>query len=232
VIEAGDLKRTAPLRTLCERARNAAAIACYADNERDLARLVDQELRAAGLSLTSDARDALVPLLGGDRRASLAEIRKLALYAHGQDSIGLDDVLAIVADASSLALDQAVDAAFAGRPTDTETELAKARVAGTAASTVLTTAMRQVTQLHKARLAIESGASLDQAMGDARPPVHFSRKRLVETALKAWTAKRLERVMAYLAEAVLDTRRQPSLGEAIAHRAIMRVADAARRRSA
>ena len=39
VIEAGDLRRNAPLRALCERAKNAAALPCYADTERDLARL-------------------------------------------------------------------------------------------------------------------------------------------------------------------------------------------------
>ena len=35
VIEAGDLRRNAPLRSLCEKAKNAAALPCYADNERD-----------------------------------------------------------------------------------------------------------------------------------------------------------------------------------------------------
>src|ERR1700728_1138240 len=38
VIEAGDLRRNAPLRALCERAKNAAAVPCYADTERDLVR--------------------------------------------------------------------------------------------------------------------------------------------------------------------------------------------------
>src|SRR5215468_332231 len=37
VIEAGDLKRSAPLRTMCERAPKVAAIPCYSDGERDLA---------------------------------------------------------------------------------------------------------------------------------------------------------------------------------------------------
>src|SRR5262249_1317706 len=83
VIEAGDLKRNAPLRNLIEAARNAVAIACYADGERELARLIDEEMRAASLAIAPDARAALVPLLGSDRRASLSEIRKLALYAHG-----------------------------------------------------------------------------------------------------------------------------------------------------
>ena len=69
VIEAGDLKRNAPLRALCERAKNAAALPCYADTKIDLARLVDDEMRAAGLGIAPEARDALVPLLGGDRLA-------------------------------------------------------------------------------------------------------------------------------------------------------------------
>src|SRR5687767_9608170 len=43
IIEAGDLKRADKLRVVCERAKAAAAIACYADGERDLARLIDEE---------------------------------------------------------------------------------------------------------------------------------------------------------------------------------------------
>src|SRR5436853_1245787 len=83
VIEAGDLKKNAPLRALCERAKNVAALPCYADAEKELARLVDDEMRAAGLAIAPDARAALLPLLGGDRLASRGEIRKLALYARG-----------------------------------------------------------------------------------------------------------------------------------------------------
>src|SRR5271169_4282554 len=50
IIEAGDLRRNAPLRVLCERAKNAAALPCYADSERDLGRLIDAEMRAAALA--------------------------------------------------------------------------------------------------------------------------------------------------------------------------------------
>src|SRR4029077_17272955 len=66
VVEAGDLKRNAPLRAICERARNAVALPCYADSERDLVRLIDDEMRDAGLAVSPQARAALVPLLGGD----------------------------------------------------------------------------------------------------------------------------------------------------------------------
>src|SRR5262245_20372949 len=79
VIEAGELRPDAPLRKICERAKTAVAIACYPDTERDLARLIDDELRSFELRISSDARAALMQLLGGDRQASRNEVRKLAL---------------------------------------------------------------------------------------------------------------------------------------------------------
>ena len=115
IIEAGDLKKSSPLRAACEKAKVAAALPCYVDNERDLARLIDNEMREANLTIAPDARAALLSLLGGDRLASRNEIRKLALYARGQERVELADVLAVVADASALALDGVIDAAFAGR---------------------------------------------------------------------------------------------------------------------
>src|ERR1700741_3906215 len=47
VIEAGELRPESPLRKACEKAKTAVAIGCYPDTERDLARLIDDELRLA-----------------------------------------------------------------------------------------------------------------------------------------------------------------------------------------
>ena len=51
VIEAGSLRKDAPLRKACERAKNAVALECYLDEERDLARLIDAETSAAGAAV-------------------------------------------------------------------------------------------------------------------------------------------------------------------------------------
>jgi DNA polymerase-3 subunit delta len=230
VIEAGDLKRNAPLRVACERAPNAAALPCYADAERDLARLIDEEMRDAGLSISPDARAALLPLLGGDRLASRGEIRKLALFAHGKGRVELDDVLAVVADASVLALDSLLDATFAGRTSDVEFQFAKARSAGTAPSAIIGAALRHVGALHKGRLAVDEGKSTEEALGNIVPPVHFSRRTTVEAALKSWSSARLLRAMNQLSEASLDARRRADLAETIAQRALLSLAVSARRK--
>ena len=227
IIEAGDLRRNAPLRVVCERAKNAAALPCYADTERDRARLIDDEMRTAGLNMAPDARALLIPLLGGDRAASRNEIRKLALYAHGRERVGVDDVVAVVSDASSLTIDDIIDAAFAGKPADLEAQLGKARTAGTSSGSILFAAQRQVAQLHKWRTAIESGASF--SLDAVQPPLHFRRKGSIESALKLWNAARLGAAMAELADAVLESRRNFELAETIAERALLAVAVKARR---
>jgi DNA polymerase-3 subunit delta len=230
VIEAGDLRRNAPLRVVCERAKNAAALPCYADTERDRARLIDEEMRTAGLSLAADARAALIPLLGGDRAASRSEIQKLAFYARGQHQISVEDVAAVVSDASALAIEDIVDASFAGRPGELEVQLGKARTAGTSAGSILFNAQRQLAQLHMWRLAIEHGRGF--SLDAVQPPVPFRRRPLVEAALKAWSAARLATAMADLAAAVLQSRRNPALADTVAERALLAIAASGRRSAA
>jgi DNA polymerase-3 subunit delta len=230
VIEAGELRPEAPLRKICERAKNAVAIACYPDTERDLAKLIDDELRLSNLKIAQDARATLMSLLGGDRQASRNELRKIVLYAHGQREITLDDVMAVVSDASDFKLDPIVDGAFAGQPAMVESEFAKAMIAGTYPGLIISAAQRQVAALHKAALLMEGGASASSAAESGFPRLHFSRKNVVETALRNFSATRLVQVMDQLATAALDVRKQSSLAAVIAQRALMSIAANARRR--
>jgi DNA polymerase-3 subunit delta len=230
VIEAGELRPEAPLRKICERAKNAVAIACYPDTERDLAKLIDDELRLSNLKIAQDARATLMSLLGGDRQASRNELRKIVLYAHGQREITLDDVMAVVSDASDFKLDPIVDGAFAGQPAMVESEFAKAMIAGTYPGLIISAAQRQVAALHKAALLMEGGASAASAAESGFPRLHFSRKNVVETALRNFSATRLVQAMDQLATAALDVRKQSSLAAVIAQRALMSIAVNARRR--
>ncbi len=169
-------------------------------------------------------------LLGGDRLASRNEIRKLALYGKDQKTIELADVMAVVADASALALDGVIDAAFAGKTAEMDSEFGKARAGGSSPAAIVSAAIRQVANLHKMKLAVEGGDSIEFAMKRGAPPVHFSREKDVGAALRAWTPARLLRAMEQLAGASLDMRRNSALAEAIAQRTLLSLAVSARRR--
>ena len=230
VIEAGELRPESPLRKACERARTAVAIGCYPDGERDLAKLIDDEMRRSNLQLAPDARAALMALLGGDRQASRNELRKLALYAHGNSEVSLEDVTEVVADASELKVDPIVDGAFAGKPEIVETEFAKAVIAGTYPGVIVSAAQRQAAWLHKSALAVADGTPISSVLDGGFPRLHFSRKGAVETALRNFSAPRLLSVIEQLAAAALEMRKHAPLAAAIAQRALLSIAVNAKRK--
>jgi DNA polymerase-3 subunit delta len=230
VIEAGDLRPESPLRKACERARTAVAIGCYPDGERDIAKLIDDELRISNLRIAADARTSLAALLGGDRQASRNELRKLALYAHGTGEVTLDDVMAVVADASELKLDPIVDGAFAGNSALVEVEFTKAMTAGTYPGVIMSAAQRQAALLHRASLAVADGAPASAVVESGFPRLHFSRKAVVEAALRNLSPARLVLIIDQLAIAALEMRKQSALAAVIAQRALLSIAVNARRR--
>src|SRR5258708_14740620 len=159
IIEAGDLKRGVPLRTLCERAPIVAALPCYADSARDLGRLIDEEMRRAGMAITPNARSMLASLIGGDRRASRSEIEKLTLYALGRNSIDVPDVMAVVADATGPAVDSLIDAAVAGCAGEVEINFGKVQSSGVSARPIPAALYRKPLALYLLRLTVASRPS-------------------------------------------------------------------------
>ncbi len=230
VVEAGDLKRGAPLRNLCEAASNALAIACYADTQRDLSRLVDTMLAEANLTIDRDARELLVSLIGGDRLASRGEVAKLVLYAMGQGRVTLEDVRVIIGDASALALDDVVDSALSGDTKGAVVALAKAFGATTRPDAVLGALLRGLSALHQMTLQMEGGLSADRVVDKARPQIHFSRRPKMEKALRAFSTERCLKAMLAVDEAILAARRNATLAPSICERVVLQVAQQAARR--
>ncbi|RUV99631.1 MULTISPECIES: DNA polymerase III subunit delta [unclassified Mesorhizobium] len=225
LIEAGDLKKGTGLRAIVEAAGNAIALPCYADEARDLDSVIDDELRKAGMSMTLDARQALRRNLGGDRLASRGEIDKLVLYAHGKKEIDLDDVNALSGDVSGASFDGAVDAMLDGKVGDFDIAFTRHCASGGHPFLVLSSAMRQLQAIQVMRGQMESGGrNAASVVAGARPPVFFSRRKLVEKTLERWNSEALGRALNRLQTAVLQTRKRPDLSEALARQALLGIA--------
>lgn len=228
LIEAGDLKKTAPLRTDAERSGAAAVIPCYADGEADLRRLVVEEARQAGLQVEPAAVTLLTQIIGGDRAASRAEIRKICLYCHGQGTITVADIEAVAGESLTLGVDAIVDAALGGQPDELDRLLLRADGAGIAVAQIISATTRHALSLHKARLAVESGTPARSAAERFEPPVFFRRKLSVERQIGLWTAEKLYRIVVRLAEAGFETRARAAIAPTLAGRLLMSIATAAR----
>ena len=225
VVEGGALKRDHLLRKLLEREKSTAAIECYPDSPRDLAQLVDSELASQDLTIEPDAKELLLTLLGQDRLTTRSELDKLATYAHGDGRVTVAHVEAIVADASALVLDHAIDGAFKGAFPAIETTTERIFQENGDVNFLLSSALRHATALHRARIAMDSGGSGDGGF-------YGPRRAVADQQLRIWDATRLARTITMLGDAVGRARREPRLAQAIAVRALWTVALGARSRDA
>lgn len=222
LIEAGDLKKNAALRSVVESGQTAMALPCYADEGKSIDAVIDEIFTRDGLSISLEARQALRANLGGDRLASRSEIEKLALYCRGQGQVQIDDVRTMTGDVSSLGVDDVVDAVLSGNGRLFDTSFTRLVSSGTNPFLMLAAAMRQFHMLQMMRAMMDNGGKPASAVvAAARPPVFFARRRLVETALQRWSAASLDRGLERLQATVLLTRRRPDLAIATARQALM-----------
>ena len=222
LIEAGDLKKSVALRTVVENGQAAIALPCYADEGKSIDAVIDEILGRENLSISMEARQVLRTNLGGDRLASRSEIEKLALYCRGAGQVQIDDVRAMIGDVSSLGIDDVVDAVLSGNGRLFDTSFTRLVSSGTNPFLMVAAAMRQFHQLQLMRAMMDnSGKQASAVVASARPPVFFSRRRLIESALQRWSAASLARGLERLQATVLLTRQRPDLAVATARQSLM-----------
>ena len=215
VLECGDLGRASSLRKQVEQASNAAAIPCYRDEGRDLGNLIDRLLKERGLRPDGEAKTYLIEHLGGDRAVTRAELDKLALFvdasAETPKTIGFDDVAGVVGDSAAVGLDDLAHATTLGNSKAVDRCLNRLLGEGQAPVRLIRTLLNHVTRLRRLALLIDRGETVDRAISQARPPIHFRRKADVKTSLRRWNGARLQSAQARLlsAEMACKTSGQP-----------------------
>lgn len=222
IVEAGDLKKGSGLRKIAEPSRAIAIVPCYADDIKALNSLIDTELGAEGLKISTPARQKLIDLLGGDRIASRNEVRKLALYCRGRGMVEEDHVDDIIGDASSVSADEAVDAILSGDLPGLQRALQKVVSSKTPVFLVLQSCLKQFQLLDVMKAEMdEKKLPTGQVMMTLGRHIHFKRKPIIEKALRTWTSPALARETERLQAAVLMTRQRQSLEPSIALHTLM-----------
>lgn len=231
LVEAGDLKKGAALRSVAEQAPTAMAIPCYADDARGIDAVIDTVMADMNVTIEPDARALLRRSLGGDRLASRREVEKLALYALGSKTVTSADVRALSGDVSGRSTDDVIDAALGGNLEEFDIAFARLAAMGQAAS-VVAAMQRQLEGLHALRGRMDrEGVTAGGAVASARPPVFFARRRLIETALSQWERPTIGRMLESLQSVTLAMRRNAALATGLGHRALMQIARSAAARN-
>lgn len=221
VVEAGELDGRSALRKLFESQSNAAAIACYRDEGRDLPNIVRETLTKAGVTVSADAVAWLAARLGGDRLVTRGELEKLALYVGPGNEVSLEDAQAMVGDSAEIGLDDVTLAVAGGDLAAFERAYARVEAEGVAAIAALRAAQRHFLRLHLCAGLMAQGRDEKSAMMALRPPVFWKEEARFRAQLKRWTLPRLAIALDRLLEAELRCKSTGQPAELIAQRCLL-----------
>jgi len=224
IVEAGNLKPDDAMRALFEKSPSAAAVACYADAAQDLEGLIRDILKEARVTISTDARQALVDRLGADRALSRGEIEKLLLFVGERREIGIEDVEAVVGDVSELAIERVTFAAASGQVARAVNDCGRAVSAGESPQTIIAATQRHFQRLHRVRAALDKGGTLDDALRQIRPPLHFKQKDAFAAQCRMWSTPRLSEALARISTAAKSARLSSALEDALCERLVIGLA--------
>ncbi len=243
VLEAGNLGTKSPLRALCEKLANAAALPCYVDDGRDLSTLIRDSLQHAGYGIDADALAWLAVNINGDRQRIRSEIEKIVLYmgpAPGYDgpngtavsqrlgTIHMPDVVACCGEAGAQDLDDLVQAVASSQPEIALRCYSLLLQEGVAAVAILRSLQMHFRKLHLTQARIGEGLPADEAMKKLSPPVFFKQQDSFKAQLRRWSMPQLESVLQRLALLEAQTKQTGTPVETLCGQAVLSMSRAGR----
>jgi DNA polymerase-3 subunit delta len=233
VIEAGELSPRSLLRKLCESAKNAAAVPCYVEDTRDLARLIRESLNAENLSAEPDAVTWLAAHIAGDRQKARREIEKLIIYMIGAGAtITLRDAQACCGTAGAQELDDLVYAVAGGDSARALNAYTLLMEDGVNFVVILRSLQNHFRRLHLARARCDQGESIDTVMKSLRPPVFFKLAPAFKSQCQGWSGAAFLQILQRLKDIEAQCKQTGAPVETLCAQAILGISAARKKRAA
>lgn len=224
LVSAGELPPRSGLRQFFESAPNAAALPCYVEDERDIARVLKDGLRDAGYNMPSDALVYMAANVVGDRGVARSEIEKLVTYMGANRNITIDDVIACVGSSAALSLDDLSKNVASGIYAEADRILTFVLSEGVPAVTVLRTLQNYFTRLSITRARTDRGDNIEIAMKKLRPEVFWKHKAAFQAQVTGWSAESLQQALTLLMSVEAKCKQTGSDPNILCGRAILSLA--------
>lgn len=224
ILEADELGPKSSLRGLCERAKNAAALPCYVDDENAASQLIRRAFHDEKRQIDQDAVIWLAANISGNRLKIRSEIEKIITYKGAENSpISLQNVLDICGQAGAQSFDDLIYAMAGNNPKAAMKAYLTLMDEGVADAAILRTIQNHFRRLHLAKSIIAEGKSTDEALKSLTPPIFFKQEPEFKRQLQRWNHKSLNHILSRLAELEAQTRQSGMPADTLCAQAVLSI---------
>ena len=205
--EADQLEKKSKIRNLFEKDNNLVCIACYQDNNFDLIKIINDEIKQTKIKLSTESINLLVGRASGDRNNLRNEINKLKSFALNKQVISYDQVKELTNMVGNYQNDYIVNICLNGDKKKLNKILRENNFSFEDFLILLKIFSKKIHRLLKIKIFNRLEKNLDQIFNQIRPPIFWKEKEDVKKQVKLWNEKKLNLIIKKINEIELNCKK-------------------------
>lgn len=202
IVLADELGPRSSLRVWFEKAPNAASVASYHDEARDIGELVRETFSKANISASPDVVQYLIAHLGNDRYVTRQELAKILTYVGDEKTLSLEAARLLTDANQETDMDEAITALADKNLSGLDKALTQLVKEGVQPIQYLRSLLRYFMRLYAIKLQVRN-SSIESVISGLRPPVFFKQVPILTRHSKQWDLDSIAKALTYISAAEL-----------------------------
>jgi len=209
--KADQLEKKSKIRNLFEKDKNLVCVACYQDNNFNLIKIINDEIKQTKIKLSTESINLLIERASGDRNNLRNEINKLKSFAFDKRLISYDQVKELTNMARNYQNDYIVNMCLNGDLKRLDKTLKENNFLFEDFFILLKIFTKKIHRLLKIKILSRSEKNIDQIFNQIKPPIFWKEKEDVKKQVTLWNEKKLNLVIKKINEIELNCRKNHEL---------------------
>ncbi len=196
VVKQDNLTKSSQIRKLYEKSKNHFSLACYDDDIKVLASLLEKFQKEHDITFDNDVKSFLLNNLSNDRMVIKNELEKILLSLNEQDrKVDSKKLRHILHDSAHTDFQQINNSIMFGNIEKGSRSLEKLFNLGTSPVAILKSFNNYILRIRLTQVELSKGKQFDEAIKNLRPPVFWKEKNDFKRHCLMWPAKKIENII-------------------------------------
>ena len=209
------LDKKSKIRNFFEKENKLTCVACYLDNEKDLATITQLELKKNNINLSRESINLLIEKSNSDRDNIRNEIEKIAAYSLDKEKIELDEVKSLINFSGDYKSDIFVNECLCGNITQYKKIISELYVNTINQILLLRILSNKIHRLLKIKGKTNESNNLDTLINTFKPSIFWKEKTIVKKQLTIWKLKDLKEIIPNINNTEILCKKNPQISNSI-----------------
>ena len=193
--KANQLEKKSKIRTLFEKENNLVCIACYLDNNLNLIKMVNNEIKQTKIKLSNESINLLIERASGDRDNLRNEINKLKSFSFNKNIISYEQIKVLTNMAKNYQNDYIINLCLNGDIKNLNKTFKENNFPLEDFFILLKIFSKKIHRLHKIKILQRSEKNLDQIFNQLKPSIFWKEKDDVKKQIRLWNEKKINLII-------------------------------------